>query len=78
MTQEEGPAVEVIYSADDIAARLEVLARDITARKLERPLVVAVLKGSFVFAADLIRALYRSGLEPVARPPDIIVRRPSA
>jgi hypoxanthine phosphoribosyltransferase len=64
MTEEQAPAVEVIYSADDIAARLEVLAREITARKLERPLVVAVLKGSFVFAADLIRALYRSGLEP--------------
>src|SRR5688572_24656583 len=64
MTEEEAPAVEVIYSADDIAARLEVLAREITARKLERPLVVAVLKGSFVFAADLIRALHRAGLEP--------------
>lgn len=67
MTQEEAetmPQVEVIYSAETIAARLEELAKDITARKLERPLVVAVLKGSFVFAADLIRALYRSGLEP--------------
>lgn len=67
MTEEQAgtiPEVEVIYSADDIAARLEELAREITARKLERPLVVAVLKGSFVFAADLIRALYRSGLEP--------------
>lgn len=67
MTEEQAgtiPEVEVIYSADDIATRLEELAREITARKLERPLVVAVLKGSFVFAADLIRALYRSGLEP--------------
>ena len=63
MTQEQGSAVEVIYSADDIAARLEVLARDITARKLERPLVVAVLKGSFVFTADLIRALSRHGVD---------------
>lgn len=60
----ETPAVEIIHSADSIAARLEELAKEITARKLERPLVVAVLKGSFVFAADLIRALYRSGLEP--------------
>ena len=58
------PEVEVIYSAEVIAARLEELAKDITARNLERPLIVAVLKGSFVFAADLIRALYRSGLEP--------------
>lgn len=67
MTEEHAgaaPEVEVIYSADRIAARLEELAKEITARKLERPLVVAVLKGSFVFAADLIRALHRSGLEP--------------
>jgi hypoxanthine phosphoribosyltransferase len=67
MTEElsgRAPEVEVIYAADAIAARLEDLAKDITARGLERPLVVAVLKGSFVFAADLIRALYRSGLEP--------------
>jgi hypoxanthine phosphoribosyltransferase len=67
MTEETSGAaseVEVIYSADSIAARLEDLAKEITDRKLERPLVVAVLKGSFVFAADLIRALHRSGLEP--------------
>lgn len=58
------PEVEVIYSAESIAARLDELAREIAALKLERLLVVAVLKGSFVFAADLIRALYRIGLEP--------------
>lgn len=56
--------VEVIYSAESIAARLEKLALEISDRKLERLLIVAVLKGSFVFAADLIRALYRIGLEP--------------
>jgi hypoxanthine phosphoribosyltransferase len=55
--------VEVIYSADMIATRLEGLAQEIIARKLERPLVVAVLKGSFVFAADLIRALSRTGAD---------------
>ncbi|HML42403.1 MAG: hypoxanthine phosphoribosyltransferase [Hyphomicrobium zavarzinii] len=56
--------VEVIYSAESIAARLEKLALEISDRKLERLLIVAVLKGSFVFAADLIRALHRIGLEP--------------
>lgn len=56
--------VEVIYSAESIAARLEKLAREISDRKLERLLIVAVLKGSFVFAADLIRALHRIGIEP--------------
>jgi len=56
--------IEVVYSADSIAARLSELAREIIARRLERPLVVAVLKGSFVFAADLIRALHQAGFEP--------------
>ena len=56
--------VEVVFSASRIAARLEELAVEIAARRLERLLVVAVLKGSFVFAADLIRALHRAGLEP--------------
>lgn len=56
--------VEVVYAADSIAARIEALARELAALKLERPLVVAVLKGSFVFAADLIRAMHRAGVEP--------------
>jgi hypoxanthine phosphoribosyltransferase len=58
------PEVEIIFSAESIAARLEELAQEIRARNLERLLVVAVLKGSFVFAADLIRALHRSGIDP--------------
>jgi hypoxanthine phosphoribosyltransferase len=56
--------VEVIFSAESIATRMEELASEIRARNLERLLVVAVLKGSFVFAADLIRALHRAGLDP--------------
>lgn len=56
--------IEVIFSAEQIAARLEELAREIAARQLQQLLAVAVLKGSFVFAADLIRALHRVGLEP--------------
>jgi hypoxanthine phosphoribosyltransferase len=56
--------LEVIYSAETIAARLENLAQEISARKLDKLLIVAVLKGSFVFAADLIRALHRIGFEP--------------
>lgn len=56
--------VEVIFPAEQISARLDELARDIAACRLEGLLVVAVLKGSFVFAADLIRALHRKGLAP--------------
>ena len=56
--------VEVIYSADVIAKRLDELAGQIAALKIERLLVIAVLKGSFVFAADLIRAMHRCGIAP--------------
>jgi hypoxanthine phosphoribosyltransferase len=59
-----GPEVEIVFSAERIAARIEELACEIKAKDLRSLLVVAILKGSFVFAADLIRALYRVGLEP--------------
>jgi len=60
-----GPArIETIFPAAAIAERIEALAGDIAAAGLDGLLVVAVLKGSFVFAADLIRALHRVGLSP--------------
>lgn len=60
----QNETLDVIFPAQAIAERLEMLAKDIAALKLEPLLVVAVLKGSFVFAADLIRALNRAGMEP--------------
>jgi hypoxanthine phosphoribosyltransferase len=57
-------AVKPLFSAEAIAARVDQLASDIAATKLEDLVVVAVLKGSFIFAADLVRALYRHGLKP--------------
>jgi len=56
--------VEVIFPAEEIAQRIEEISKDIAAAGLQRPLVVAILKGSFVFAADLIRALHRTGMTP--------------
>lgn len=57
-------SVDVIFSAARIAARIDELAQTIAAQKIEQLLVVAVLKGSFVFAADLIRAMHHAGMEP--------------
>ena len=57
-------AIKPLYSAEAIALRVDQLASDIAARRLDDLMVVAVLKGSFIFAADLIRALHRHGLEP--------------
>lgn len=66
MTLEQSPPrhVDVIFSAERIAARLDQLADEIAARSIDRLLVIAVLKGSFVFAADLIRAMHRKGIAP--------------
>ena len=59
-----GETVEVVFAAETIAQRIDQMARSIACTRLHRLLVVAVLKGSFVFAADLIRAMHRAGLAP--------------
>ncbi|MBN8998298.1 MAG: hypoxanthine phosphoribosyltransferase, partial [Rhizobiales bacterium] len=59
-----GRNIRVLYSADDIAARNLELAALIAAAGYRHLLVISILKGSFVFAADLIRALHEAGMEP--------------
>jgi hypoxanthine phosphoribosyltransferase len=54
----------VVFSAEEIARRVDELAKDIAGQKLEPLLIVSVLNGSFVFAADLVRALHRAGVSP--------------
>lgn len=59
-----GHRIEVIYLPEEIEARIGDLAREIGVAGTEPLLVIAVLKGSFIFAADLLRALHRIGLSP--------------
>lgn len=56
--------VRVLFDEQTIARRCEELAAEIAADAPKDLLVVAVLKGSFMFAADLIRALHKAGLAP--------------
>ncbi len=56
--------IRVVYCAEEIARRIAGLAGDIASSGLNDVLVVSVLKGSFIFAADLIRALHAAGLAP--------------
>ena len=56
--------IEVLFSAAQIAVRNTELAEQIALGGLSNILVVSVLKGSFVFAADLVRAMYEAGLSP--------------
>ena len=60
----DGYKIDVLFSEDQIAERVTVLAQEIAARRPKRLLVVPVLKGSFIFAADLIRAMHRAHLSP--------------
>ena len=53
----ERPTVSIRFSAAEIATRVEEMAVELAAKLPADTLVVSVLKGSFVFAADLIRAL---------------------
>jgi hypoxanthine phosphoribosyltransferase len=56
--------VKVLYDEGKIAKRVGELAHEVAALNPKDLLVAAILKGSFMFAADLLRALYRVGLEP--------------
>jgi hypoxanthine phosphoribosyltransferase len=50
--------LQVLFSAEDIGRRVAELGRAITRDYAGQPLaVICILKGSFVFAADLIRAI---------------------
>ena len=60
----DGHRIDVLFSAEQIATRIKILAAEIAATKPKKLLVVPVLKGSFIFAADLIRAMHHAGLSP--------------
>ena len=53
-----------LFSAGDIKVRVEALAAEISARRTDDFLVVGVLIGSFMFVADLMRALAAQGRHP--------------
>ena len=59
-----GKQIEVLYSASAIARRNLELAKEVAGRDYNDLLVVSVLKGSFIFAADLIRAMHDAGISP--------------
>ena len=61
MTAVDRPQVSIRFSAAEIATRVDEMAADLAHKLPADTLVVSVLKGSFVFAADLIRALSRAG-----------------
>ncbi len=59
-----GKTIDVLFSAPEIARRNLELAHEIASRGFHDLLVISILKGSFIFAADVIRALHDIGLSP--------------
>ena len=59
-----GKDIEVLFSASAIARRNLESAKEIASRPSDDLLVISVLKGSFIFAADLVRAMHDVGLSP--------------
>jgi hypoxanthine phosphoribosyltransferase len=59
-----GKDIEILFSASAIARRNLELAKEIAARDYHDLLVISILKGSFIFAADLIRAMHDAGISP--------------
>lgn len=57
-----GEEIEILFDAAAIAQRTRELAREIASGGFSDLLVVPILKGSFVFGADLLRALHEAGL----------------
>ena len=55
-------SIQVLFDENKIATRVAELADEIAAAKLDKLLIIPILKGSFVFAADLLRALHRTGI----------------
>lgn len=64
MPQIRGRNIRVLLDAPTIAQRNVEIAQEIATAGYVDLLVVSVLKGSFIFAADLIRALHTVGLSP--------------
>lgn len=56
--------VEILYSAAEVGARVGALAAEIADTLGPEILVVGILKGGFVFTADLLRALHHHGVHP--------------
>lgn len=56
--------LDPLFAAETISARLETLATEIADAMPKDFAAVAILKGSFVFAADLIRSLVAHSVNP--------------
>jgi len=62
--QLNGHKIEVLFSQSTIAKRVDEMAFEVAETNPQKLLAVPVLKGSFIFAADLLRAFHSADLMP--------------
>ena len=59
------PHIETLFAAEEIGTHIGEMAKAIAvAYGKTEPMVVPLLRGSFIFAADLVRAMSREGMQP--------------
>jgi len=56
--------MRVLYDEEKINARIDEMAREIASDLPNDFILAPVLTGAFIFAADLLRALYKHGVDP--------------
>lgn len=56
--------MRTLYTEEDIAKRVDEMARQMAEDLPKDFLLAPVLTGAFIFAADLLRALYKYGSDP--------------
>lgn len=56
--------IEVLITTQELTNRVNTLAQEIARHMTSDIMIVSLLRGSFVFTADLIRALHFSGVQP--------------
>ncbi len=57
-------SIPVLFTAAEIKDRVEALASEIAGKMSGEVLIVSLLRGSFMFTADLVRELYAIGMHP--------------
>jgi len=61
---EKKRSIPVLFTAAEIKERVEALAAEIASKMSGEILIVSLLRGSFMFTADLVRELYAIGVHP--------------
>jgi hypoxanthine phosphoribosyltransferase len=60
----EKRSIPILFTASEIKERVEAMAGEIAAKMPADFLIVSLLRGSFMFTADLVRELCAVGVHP--------------